>query len=147
MDVLCRRCNGFLRELVNPAAEKFFAELTSTSDDSRKHLLIAALQNLYSPKVTELLKPMAYGEVSGVSDNLQKKAIRAALIGTYYTETTKDFLLPIFLNMRNGHESRIQAVEGIMMMMEVDVTTLSTIMTQMYVEPDYEVNIWRFLKY
>ena len=78
-------------------------------------------------------------QVAGVDDNLQKKAIRASLVGTFYSQSTVEFMLPIFLNMRHGHESRIAAIDAIFSMMEVDVTTLSTIMSQMYAEPDYEV--------
>ena len=102
------------------------------------------MQNLAGARVTELLKPMASGEVAGVDDNLQKKAIYASAIGTYYTQSTIAFFLPIFLNMRNGHESRIAAINMVLMKDDVDVTTLGAIMTQMYIEMDYEVKNYVF---
>jgi hypothetical protein len=127
-----------------PMAERFHAELMSTDSESRKHLLVRAMGNLMAQRVTELLGPMARGEVDGVNDNLQKKALYASMVGTFYTQSTVKFYLPIFLNMLNGHESRIVALDVIFYLDDLDVTTLSTVMTQMYVEPDYEVLNYMF---
>ena len=134
-------------QLVEYWAGKFYTELSNPATaDERKHILVGAMFNLGGTKVTELLKPMAQGEMrdAGVDDNLQKKAMLAAVLGTYYTRTTKDFYLPIFLNKKNGHESRIYAIDFLMSMDDIDVTTLATIMSQMYVESDFEVKNYVF---
>jgi len=131
-----RQC---VRELADVWAEKYFKKFTDSSDQEEKLMAISFLMNLRSVKAKELLKPVAYGEYPGVDDQIQARAIRASFWGTVYTQSTIDFFLPIFMNMRNGHGARIAAIDQIFVMNNVDVTTLSMIMTQMFAEQDNEV--------
>merc|ERR1719300_920026 len=131
-----RQC---VRELADVWAEKYFEKFKSTSDQNEKLLAISFLANLRSVKAMELLKPVAYGEYPGVDDQLQAKAVKAAFWGTVYTQSTVDFFLPIFMNMQNKHGARIAALDSMFILNNIDVTTLSTIMTQMFAEQDHEV--------
>merc|ERR1719334_1039739 len=131
--------SGCTSGLAAPWADTLFSSLQATSDLGEKHLYLSAMANLQTPKVAELLKPMAHGKVSGVDDYLQKAAIRACFPATLAEGNTAAFMLPIFLDTSNGHESRIEAVDSIFSTNTPDLTTLSSIMTQMFTETDYEV--------
>jgi len=131
-----RQC---VRELSDTWAEKYFKKFTETEDIQERLMAISFLTNLRSVKAKELLKPVAYGEYPGINDQIQSKAVKAAFWGTIYTQSTIEFYLPIFMNMQNGHGSRIAAIDQMFIMNSVDVTTLSMIMTQMFAEQDNEV--------
>ena len=88
----------------------------------------------------ELMEPVASGKNDDISCAVQVKAIKASFWGTVYKQNTKNFYLPIFMNVQNCHPARIAALDQLFVLNgDVDVTTLSTIMLQMLAEPDNEV--------
>ena len=129
-----------LTQLSDVWAEKYFVKLSSATSLEEQLTAVSFLANLKSVKAMELMRPVAYGQQEDVSCSVQVKAIKASFWGTVFKQNTKQFFLPIFMNTQNCHPARIAALDQLFVLNgDIDVTTLSTIMTQMFAEPDNEV--------
>ena len=132
-----RQC---LTQLSDGWAQKYFDKFTAAGSVEEQLKAISFLANLKSKKAMELMEPVASGKNDDISCAVQVKAIKASFWGTVYKQNTKNFYLPIFMNVQNCHPARIAALDQLFVLNgDVDVTTLSTIMLQMLAEPDNEV--------
>lgn len=124
----------------NGWAKMYFHKLEAARSKKEKMLAIGFLANLKSVFVTNLLEPVAKGDMTQPSEcHLQAAAIRASFWGSVKSQTTNELFLPIFLNVTNCREARIAALDQLLIPNNIDVTTLSLIARQMFTEKDIQI--------
>ena len=124
----------------NGWAKIYYEKLKGAKSKKEKMLAIGFLANLKSVLVMQLLQPMAQGAMTLTSEcSLQTAAIRASFWGSAKSQTTTEFYLPIFLNVTNCRDARIAALDQLFIPNNIEVTTLSMIVTQMSVEKDIQI--------
>jgi len=132
-----------ITEVSDPLADEAFARLTG-GDYEAQMLALSEMINLRWGKVAEKMRTVYSGEEASVTiDSVKARAVFAAGFQYRIDEHAIEHFLPVFLNSENGHEVRIGALHQIFLA-NYDATTLSTIMTSLYFEKDYEVINYAF---
>ena len=121
-------------------AEKYFVKFQEATSKREKMLAVGFLANLKSTRAMELLTPLASGDMTQPSEcSLQAASIRASFWGSVRSKTTTELFLPIFLNLTNCREARLAALDQLFIPNNIDVTSISMIMTQMFAETDIQI--------
>lgn len=128
--------NNCIHAIVDPLADEVFGQLVSGTYEE-KMLALSALENLRMGKVATLLEPVISGETP-IDHGVRAHAIHVAGHGDVAPETAIQWFLPVYLDVHNCHEVRISALQAIFDL-KPDATTLSTIMSSLFMEADYEV--------
>ena len=124
----------------NGWAKVYSNKLRGAKSKKEKMLAIGFLANLKSILAMQLLQPLAQGAMTHSSEcSLQAAAIRASFWGSVKSQTTTEFFLPIFLNVTNCRDARMAALDQLFIPNNIEVTTLSMIVTQMSVERDIQI--------
>merc|ERR1719412_1176795 len=131
-----------ITQIIDPLADEAFQRGLSGNYEQRL-LALSEMSNLRWGKVAELLEPVYNGEMAVTDDTVKARAIFASSWMNLATKKAISQYLPVYLDAHNGHEVRITALRMIFFS-EPDVTTLSTIVTSLYREPDYEVANFAF---
>ena len=135
-----KRNKNQCENISNGWARAFYEKLKSAKSKREKMLAIGFLANLKSVLAMQLLRPVAQGAMTHSSEcSLQAAAIRASLWGSVRSQTTTKFFLPIFLNVTNCRDARMAALDQLFIPNNIEVTTLSMIVTQMSVEKDIQL--------
>ena len=125
-----------LSQFSDQYADKYFNILSTSNDLDEKSLALSCLRNLKWGKVSDVLKPFIYN--ANNDDSLRASAIIAAMYGTFVKGNTAAYYLPIFMNMMNGPETRMNALM-VISYGKFDVTQLSAIVTMLYAEQNFEI--------
>ena len=133
------KSNDKCENISNGWANKYFEKLKVANGKQEKMLAVGFLANLKSVFAAELLLPVARGDLIQSSEcSIQAAAIRASFWGSVKNQTTTEIFLPIFLNMTNCRDARMAALDQLFIPNNIDVTTLSMIVTQMFAEKDIQ---------
>ena len=132
-----------LSEFSDKYAKEYFDKFMASTTYEDKVLAINVLHNIKWGSVAELLRPVVYGEVKGIDDDIQSRAVTAAVFSTFMKQNTAEYFLPVFMNLRNGPETRIAALR-VLSWGKVSLSHLSSIVTVLYAERDFEVLNYAF---
>ena len=116
-------------------ADKYYKKLVEATDDKARFEAVFFLTNLRWGKVSQLLQK--YLARPG-PDHVQAEAVHAAMYGTFLDESTSAAFMPIFMNQLLGPETRMMALQ-VFTYGQFDLTQLSTIVSALYMEGNYEV--------
>ena len=132
-----------LTQFSDKYAKEYFDKFMASTSYEDKVLAINVLHNIKWGSVSELLRPVVYGEVKEIDDDIQSRAVTAAVFSTFASRNTADYYLPVFMNLRNGPETRIAALK-VLSWGTVSLSHLSSIVTVLYAERNFEILNYAF---
>jgi len=136
-----QRKSECLEQLLNPMIERFFEEFQEVDKTNINNMnkYISMFANFKWGKVSELLKPIIFGE----TDEKYPTEVRANAIFAVHENVIEngediEYFLPLVLDITEDPEVRITAFKY-MMKGNPDTTTFVKIYTKMLDEPNFEV--------